>query len=274
MEDRLDQIDWQLAWYCLVENSQPMSWNLFLALIPLALSCVLFHQPRSLIVHGGIWLLLLITVLPNLDRFWQLLPLLERFGWWLGIGGSAITLAGLLVRICWPASQKGLHLALWWLGCLVFLLFLPNAAYVLTDVIHFVIDVRKGYPLGTVVLILLPQYLLFIAVGFQAYVAALIHVGYALRDRGWYQAITSTELGLHALSAIGIYLGRFARLNSWDILMDRSTLITELWAAFSSEQTLLVLLVLLGILTVSYWLCKRITIGLLLQKEAWGTYPL
>jgi uncharacterized membrane protein len=268
LEDRLDWIDWSIAWYGILDNSLPMSWNLFLALLPLALSCVLFHQPRSPIVNGGIWLLVCVLLLPNLDRLGPFIELVvNRFG---------LIPLGSVIAIClistgmgyWRWGQEKMRSLFWWFGSVAFILLLPNAGYILTDVIHFVIDARKGYPMGTIVAILLPQYLLFISVGFQSYVASLMNVGWFLEKRGWGAYVFLTELGIHALNAIGVYLGRFSRLNSWDVLTNLPKLLRNLQHAFSSEHTLAVIATLFGVLSFCYWLCKRINIGLLAQKEA------
>jgi uncharacterized membrane protein len=268
LEDRLDWIDWSIAWYGILDNSLPMSWNLFLALLPLALSCVLFHQPRSPIVHGGIWLLVCVLLLPNLDRLGPFAKLVvNRFG--LIPLGSVIAIFLILIAIgCWKLGQKTMRSFFWWFGSLAFILLLPNAGYILTDVIHFVIDARKGYPMGTIVAILLPQYLLFITVGFQSYVASLMNVGWFLENRNWGAYVFSAELGIHALTAIGVYLGRFSRLNSWDVFTNLPKLLRDLQHTFSSEHALAVIATLFGVLSVCYWLCKRINIGLLAQKEA------
>ena len=41
----------------------------------------------------------------------------------------------------------------WWIGCIVFIAFLPNAPYVLTDIIHLVRFIRAGASLWTIVLL-------------------------------------------------------------------------------------------------------------------------
>lgn len=272
MEDRLDVIDWRIAWDGILDNSLPMSWNLFLALLPLSLSCELFHQPRSPIVRWGIHFLTVITLLPNLGRLddftlglvnqWGLPPL---FGapLWLG----AIALVGIIIACVVGLGNQSSRGLVWWIGCLVFILFLPNAAYVLTDIVHFVIDARKGYPMGTVVVILLPQYLLFITTGFQAYVASLMNVGFFLNKRGLTGWICWIELSFHGLTAIGVYLGRFSRFNSWDVLTAPIPLIQTLFESLLSFHNLLVIGVLFGLYAGCYWLGKRITIGLLAQKH-------
>jgi len=58
-----------------------------------------------------------------------------------------------------------------------FLCFLPNAPYVLTDVIHLITYIRKGDSIWLITLILIPLYLCFVVLGFEAYVISLINMG-------------------------------------------------------------------------------------------------
>jgi hypothetical protein len=58
VQDRLDQINWDITLHVVIDNGEPMSWNLFLAFVPLAFSSVLFYRPQSPIARWGIWLLL------------------------------------------------------------------------------------------------------------------------------------------------------------------------------------------------------------------------
>lgn len=265
MTDRLDVIEWGLAWQGVLENSVPMSWNLFLALLPLALSCELFHRPRSPIVYGGIWLLVVITLAPFMG------VAINRFGGIPVLGvGATILLLILVSQFKFPGKAL-MQPLVWWIGCLMFVLFLPNAAYVLTDLIHFVHDARKDYAMGTLILVLLPQYVLFLVTGFQSYVAALMNVGYFLTERGRSQWIPWIELVTHALVAIAVYLGRFLRFNSWDVFMMPGELIKTIIHIFVSAHNMVILLIFFGMYTFCYWLCKRITIGLLAQKDAFPT---
>lgn len=106
----------------------------------------------------------------------------------------------------------------WWGIFGVFLAFLPNAPYILTDIIHVISYIRQGYSTGIVILVLIPQYSLFLFAGFQAYVLSLINLEFYLRKENLKRFALPITLGMHALSAIGIYLGRFLRFNSWDLL--------------------------------------------------------
>lgn len=108
---------------------------------------------------------------------------------------------------------------IWWVCLLVFIAFLPNAPYILTDTIHLPDLIARNYPLSIVVLVLMPQYILFVLAGFQAYVIALMRLdNYLLHlKQSNYQIIVVNAI-IHSLCTVGIYLGRFERFNSWDLV--------------------------------------------------------
>jgi uncharacterized membrane protein len=112
--------------------------------------------------------------------------------------------------------------ALWWSGVVAWVLLLPNAPYVLTDSVHLVDDIRTAST-TTVYFGLLPVYGAFFVVGFLSYVLSLwlLRRFVVAHGRGahWF----GIEMVLHALCAVGIYLGRFMRLNSWDVVAAPST---------------------------------------------------
>lgn len=103
----------------------------------------------------------------------------------------------------------------WWAGAVAFVCFLPNAPYVLTDVIHLFGDVRAVESDAILSFAVLPQYAVFMLGGVLAYVASIVLLeGYIGRRAARWARPT-----VHALSALGIYLGRYVRLNSWDVLV-------------------------------------------------------
>ena len=108
---------------------------------------------------------------------------------------------------------------LWWILLIIFLAFLPNAPYVLTDSIHIIELSQKDYPLWAIIFILIPQYLLFITTGFGAYAISLIRLDRYLADLIEKQYIFLINGVLHFLCTIGIYIGRFERFNSWDLVV-------------------------------------------------------
>lgn len=105
---------------------------------------------------------------------------------------------------------------LWWSGVVVFLLFLPNAPYVVTDLIHAGglvqrysgrSDLAPLVPLGAIGLL--------VTYGLAAYALCLAEVDRALvrSHRGRWRV--PVHAALHLLSAFGVVLGRLPRLNSW-----------------------------------------------------------
>jgi uncharacterized membrane protein len=166
----------------------------------------------------------------------------------------------------WLFRGRGTHVRTlsWWIGFAIFIAFLPNAPYVLTDIIHLVNDIRGVHTIWGITLILVPQYLLFMLIGLQAYVLSLVNLGRYLSREGRQAWVCPSELSIHALSAIGIYLGRFLRFNSWDILARPDTLVLETLDRLMHQGPMLITLSTFFILTSLYWLLKQLTLALTL----------
>lgn len=156
---------------------------------------------------------LLEQVAPNL------IDVLRRDAWWMGWN---TLLAWIPVVLAWVLF-RGRHLSrspFWWAGLVLFVLFLPNAPYVVTDLVHLRRDIVLANHGGPVVTAILPVYAVFIGSGFLAYHLAL---GAALRHLSriglgaWRGRVT---VAAHALCAIGVFLGRWARLNSWEPVVE------------------------------------------------------
>jgi uncharacterized membrane protein len=112
--------------------------------------------------------------------------------------------------------HRGPRTLAWWMGVGIVLLFLPNAPYVVTDLVHLRGDViRAGSDLAVVTGVL-PVYGVFIAAGFVAYAVVLSEAGRYLTYAGLGRWRPMAELAVHAVCAVGVVLGRVARLNSWE----------------------------------------------------------
>jgi uncharacterized membrane protein len=168
-----------------------------------------------------------------------------------------------LVLSIWLFRGRGSRSILWWVGFATFMAFLPNAPYVLTDIIHLVHNIRWVESIWIIILVLVPQYLIFMLSGFQAYVISLINLGYYLQQRGLQRLIVATEILIHGLCAIGIYLGRFPRFNSWDILTKPDTLVVGAIDQLLGKRPLLIVAITFVIITVLYWLFKQMTLALI-----------
>jgi uncharacterized membrane protein len=153
----------------------------------------------------------------------------------------------------------------WWVGVVAFLAFLPNAPYVLTDVVHLADDARTSSS-DAVVSALVPQYGLFFLVGFEAYVLSLLLVGRHLRSVGRVHWIVPVEVGLHLMCAIGIHLGRFDRLNTWDVVARPDLL----WRGLGGMSPLLVVVAFVAVAT-AYAVMKRITVALIAYRPSAAT---
>lgn len=154
---------------------------------------------------------------------------------------------------------------LWWLAFLVFVAFLPNAPYLLTDIVHLIRATRAGYSVWVITLVFIPLHLFAILAGFEAYVVSVLNLVHYLKKWGAQQYILWAELLTHALAAIGIYLGRFQRFNSWDFVTDPDTILVSLLNNFSSKRPLFVMFVTFVVITVAYWILKQVTLGLVLR---------
>ena len=111
------------------------------------------------------------------------------------------------------------------------LAFFPNAPYLITDLVH--LKTFDGAPLWFDALILMSMGLAGLLVGYVSlYVVQLVVASSFGRFWGW--TMSMTVLGL---SGFGIYLGRFARYNSWDLLSrPRSLLYDVRSVAFEPES--------------------------------------
>lgn len=108
---------------------------------------------------------------------------------------------------------------LWWLMLAVFVAFLPNAPYVLTDVIHFADEVRASTSDLHVAFMLIPKYLFLFIGGLGCYAFALGRLERWLRAQGWsVPTVLGVDITIHALCAVGVFLGRVFRFNSWDLV--------------------------------------------------------
>jgi uncharacterized membrane protein len=151
---------------------------------------------------------------------------------------------------------------LWWILFLTYMAFLPNAPYLLTDVIHSINSARMGYSAWMLVLLVIPMHLVAIVGGFEAYVLSLINQQHYLVRQGAARWVNLAELITHALCAVGIYLGRFDRLNSWDLVQDPSVVALHLLNTLTARRPVLVVLITFVIITSLYWVMKQITLGL------------
>ena len=253
-------------------------WNLFLAFLPLFLSFLLFRRKdlspaKVMLAIGTMSAIGIVGLWPRLPRVMgaqmQLVEALStgdrtaqlKVVWWIFLGLISLAMSLLLFK-----REKSRRTVLWWLGLIAFIAFLPNAPYLLTDIIHLIRATSTGgLRVWVVVLVFIPLHTLAILAGFEAYVLSLLNQAYYLKQRGRERYILPTELLIHALSAIGIYLGRFVRLNSWDLATDPTSVLGVALDTLTTKRPAAVVFVTFLILSSLYWIMKQITLGLKLR---------
>ncbi len=119
-----------------------------------------------------------------------------------------------------PIYQKG---ASWWLvaALLAWLLFFPNAPYMITDLLHL-----HGQPLKTPLLDIL-LLLSFAWTGLMLGYLSLFEVQRLMSQllpKGWNWTLTLCAIWL---CAVGVFIGRYLRWNSWDVLLHPISLLQD-----------------------------------------------
>ncbi len=121
--------------------------------------------------------------------------------------------------LAWHLFQPGRKISFFWtLGLVFFILFLPNAPYIFTDVIHFreqleVITRRRDLVLATA------QYLIFLAIGYMLFVESYRRFEKFILGKRYYQHRYIVRLTTFATVSFGVWLGRVLRFNSWDLFV-------------------------------------------------------
>lgn len=151
--------------------------------------------------------------------------------------------------------HRGERTPLWWAGLGLFVLFLPNAPYVITDLVHLRGDVLQTRDDAAVVGAVLPVYAAFIGAGLLAYAFSVRELGRYVDRVGLAGRRATIELGVHALAAVGVVLGRFARLNSWEPVTEPQSTLERIVLTLSARWAV----VATAVLFVVIWLAHAAT---------------
>lgn len=117
------------------------------------------------------------------------------------------------------------------IGLFLWLLFLPNAPYLITDFIHLhhLKSTLVWYDL-----------LMLFCFAFTGLLIAMISINdvYFILKKNFDEKTSKNLLVLtFFLAGYGIYLGRFLRLNSWDLFMNPSKVMYQIIHSFSENTT-------------------------------------
>ena len=112
------------------------------------------------------------------------------------------------------ARRRGV---VWWAAFGAWVLFLPNAPYLLTDVVHMIHDIQNsrsdawGY-------VVIATYCALFACGLASYALSLQLFRWYMHRNMTSRLVAPVILLVHALCVVAMYLGREVRLNSWDVV--------------------------------------------------------
>ena len=108
------------------------------------------------------------------------------------------------------------------------LIFFPNAPYILTDMFH--LTPRSFPPIWYDLILLLSYAWTGLMFGF----ASLINIEKILNEYINEKFVSLISIVLLFVASFGIYIGRFLRWNSWDIISNPSGIFTDILDKFSS----------------------------------------
>lgn len=116
---------------------------------------------------------------------------------------------------------------IWSIGLVFFVLFLPNAPYIFTDLIHLYITAQHvTSPMFLAAATL--QFLLLELIAFWLFAVSYHRFERYFLNKTYYSARYSLRMVAFVTMSIGVYLGRVARLNSWDVFTSPYTVISKL----------------------------------------------
>jgi len=183
--------------------------------------------------------------------------ILYNFSWM----GFNVLLALIAVLFGW--FVKGTKWTLFRIFCgVVWLLFLPNTLYLLTDIIHLHQNIHQVE--GTDKLIVIIQYAVLLLLGIITYFAAMYPVEkVAVKNVRSRQIIFI--LLINVLVSFGIILGRVKRMNSWYFVTNLPHLLHNSLQVLMSLR-LVFLIFLLTVLSTLLYLSFRESLPLIRRR--------
>lgn len=148
-------------------------------------------------------------------------------------------LALIPVLFGWLMSKSHSIFAKVWTG-FIWLLFLPNTFYILTDISHLFEDWQKIDNLFRFIIII--QYFLFSIIGIATFVFAIYFFQKLLERKSRKTAKPTTIISIIILNFIvgfGVILGGIQRTNSWQIFTDPLRVIQDVFVLLNSQELLI-----------------------------------
>ena|SRR3989344_3399248 len=134
----------------------------------------------------------------------------------------------------------------------LWLLFIPNTIYMLTDIIHLFED----WPSNALLInlfVFIPLYTTLMIISILTFIAALLPFEKVLKQKKVPQPTrTIIIVLLNCLIAFGVVLGRIQRLNSWDVFLNPEGVITNTIHTLTTPSLLALTLLFAVICNVIY----------------------
>ena len=146
-----------------------------------------------------------------------------------------------------------LKLGFWFL---VWLAFLPNAPYIITDLLH--LRVANDTLVWLDILVVLS----FALSGLFLFYLSLIDMQHIMAKRFKRMPIKNLTIELLFLCGFGVYLGRFLRYNSWEIISNPQYLISDIFniiiAPYQHYEAWLFTFGFGAFLVIGFWVFKNL----------------
>lgn len=169
--------------------------------------------------------------------------------WNIFLAFLGVIFGGLFLRSTGLIPQA-IFLVLW-------VLFVPNTIYMVTDLQYFPEQLTElGFPL---LIILLIQYIVVFSLGVITYFLGMLPLGKIVKDnKAKKQAITYGVFFLaNYLIAFGVALGKFERINSWDVFTKPVEVTRSSLYLLSSFEMVILILIFGTLINALYFSFKR-----------------
>jgi uncharacterized membrane protein len=186
-------------------------------------------------------------------------PMYIFFGWNFILATVPLVISRRILR-CNDINAKTVLLLVCWL------LFFPNAPYIITDILHFAErpPVPKWFDMMLVTSAAWNGLMLGIVSLMQVEEFLLKH----FRER----TVRGLVLLSLTASAFGIYLGRFMRFNSWDVVTDPVSIVVALVDRvanpFNHARTWSFTLLFGMFISIIYYTVKQLSVSIFIERKA------
>ena len=149
-----------------------------------------------------------------------------------------------------------------WILFIVWILFFPNALYIITDLVH--LKERDNIPLWFDIMLVFSAATNGLLIAF----ISLWQVELFLQQKHNQSGVTFILYGCLFISCFGVYIGRFLRWNSWDIFLNpfqfSSEIVRSLINPFQHPRTWGVTIIFFAFFGILYFIVKKLP-GLIIK---------